>query len=332
MAALSGSTPVDIDLSSLQSTLPVPSHASLYHRLTLPSPHVASALYELLLGSLITYCSGSPSRVPSSSSSSSGLLPASASGAVVPPSSSSSSSSSSALLTEQSLAKIEALGYSVGYRLLERVLVTNFTKGPTPVSSADLRKAKAAAEGTVAAGSGGQAAQATASQSQSQQQQQQEEEDGGSAAADETKAGGAALDALATNAYSYQTNYLNPLNQLDVIKFICKDYWIALFGKQVDKLQTNHRGVFVLKDYDFLWLKNFGSLQDRASETARPDPTPSPDGPGPSSSAGVGSPAPPGLSFSSGGSLPPPPPSPHFSFSIFSNNALKLFAVVRVCG
>ena len=27
-----------------------------------------------------------------------------------------------------------------------------------------------------------------------------------------------------------------------------------MFGKQVDKLQTNHRGVFVLKDFQFRWL------------------------------------------------------------------------------
>lgn len=31
------------------------------------------------------------------------------------------------------------------------------------------------------------------------------------------------------------------LEPLDVIKFICKDFWIAIFKKQIDKLQTNHR-------------------------------------------------------------------------------------------
>jgi hypothetical protein len=28
---------------------------------------------------------------------------------------------------------------------------------------------------------------------------------------------------------------------LDVIKFVCKDVWIALWDKQVDNLRTNHR-------------------------------------------------------------------------------------------
>jgi hypothetical protein len=31
------------------------------------------------------------------------------------------------------------------------------------------------------------------------------------------------------------------LDNLDVIKFICKDFWIAVFQKQVDNLKTNHR-------------------------------------------------------------------------------------------
>lgn len=31
------------------------------------------------------------------------------------------------------------------------------------------------------------------------------------------------------------------LEPLDVIKFVCKDFWIAIFKKQIDKLQTNHR-------------------------------------------------------------------------------------------
>lgn len=31
------------------------------------------------------------------------------------------------------------------------------------------------------------------------------------------------------------------LEPLDVIKFVCKDFWILIFKKQIDKLQTNHR-------------------------------------------------------------------------------------------
>ncbi|DAZ99940.1 TPA: hypothetical protein N0F65_008747 [Lagenidium giganteum] len=50
---------------------------------------------------------------------------------------------------------------------------------------------------------------------------------------------------------------------LDVIKFVCKDFWISVFKKQIDKLQTNHRGVFVLQDFSFRWLSSFSSTNDQ---------------------------------------------------------------------
>ncbi|ETN40556.1 uncharacterized protein HMPREF1541_04833 [Cyphellophora europaea CBS 101466] len=40
-------------------------------------------------------------------------------------------------------------------------------------------------------------------------------------------------------------------DQLDVIKFLCKDLWMVVFKKQIDNLKTNHRGVFVLTDSKF---------------------------------------------------------------------------------
>ncbi|KAH8921456.1 hypothetical protein BT69DRAFT_331994 [Atractiella rhizophila] len=38
---------------------------------------------------------------------------------------------------------------------------------------------------------------------------------------------------------------------LEIIKFVCKDLWITLYGKQIDNLRTNHRGVWVLQDNRF---------------------------------------------------------------------------------
>ncbi|KAG9252761.1 transport protein particle component [Emericellopsis atlantica] len=38
---------------------------------------------------------------------------------------------------------------------------------------------------------------------------------------------------------------------LDVIKFLCKDLWSLVFGKNIDNLKTNHRGVYVLTDSVF---------------------------------------------------------------------------------
>ncbi|KAL4898463.1 transport protein particle component [Aspergillus ambiguus] len=40
-------------------------------------------------------------------------------------------------------------------------------------------------------------------------------------------------------------------DNLDVIKFLCKDLWTVLFRKQIDNLKTNHRGVYVLTDNSF---------------------------------------------------------------------------------
>ncbi|OJJ38548.1 hypothetical protein ASPWEDRAFT_331323 [Aspergillus wentii DTO 134E9] len=40
-------------------------------------------------------------------------------------------------------------------------------------------------------------------------------------------------------------------DNLDVIKFLCKDLWTILFRKQIDNLKTNHRGVYVLNDNSF---------------------------------------------------------------------------------
>ncbi|KAJ6145194.1 Trafficking protein particle complex subunit 6B [Penicillium chermesinum] len=40
-------------------------------------------------------------------------------------------------------------------------------------------------------------------------------------------------------------------DNLDVIKFLCKDLWTVLFRKQIDNLKTNHRGVYVLTDSAF---------------------------------------------------------------------------------
>lgn len=45
--------------------------------------------------------------------------------------------------------------------------------------------------------------------------------------------------------------------QLEAVKFLCKEVWMELFNKQIDKLQTNHRGVFVLKDLNLRYLRSF---------------------------------------------------------------------------
>ncbi|XP_078438905.1 transport protein particle (TRAPP) component [Wolffia australiana] len=43
-------------------------------------------------------------------------------------------------------------------------------------------------------------------------------------------------------------------DNLEIIKFICKEFWSELFKKQIDNLKTNHKGTFVLQDNRFRWL------------------------------------------------------------------------------
>jgi hypothetical protein len=57
---------------------------------------------------------------------------------------------------------------------------------------------------------------------------------------------------------------------LDVIKFICKDFWSALFHKQIDKLQTNYKGVYVLHDNDFKLLSHLSFPATERSLNAAP--------------------------------------------------------------
>ncbi|CAJ0588651.1 unnamed protein product [Cylicocyclus nassatus] len=45
------------------------------------------------------------------------------------------------------------------------------------------------------------------------------------------------------------------LNELDIVKFICKEFWSSVFGKQVDNLRTNHQGVYVVQDNKFCTLR-----------------------------------------------------------------------------
>ena len=43
-------------------------------------------------------------------------------------------------------------------------------------------------------------------------------------------------------------------DELDLMKFICKDFWMSVFRKQIDNLRTNHQGVYVLQDNSFKFL------------------------------------------------------------------------------
>ena len=48
-------------------------------------------------------------------------------------------------------------------------------------------------------------------------------------------------------------------DELDTMKFICKDFWLAVHRKQIDNLRTNHQGVYVLLDNRFRFLSHMSS-------------------------------------------------------------------------
>lgn len=58
---------------------------------------------------------------------------------------------------------------------------------------------------------------------------------------------------------------------LDVVKFICKDFWEQTFKKQVDVLRTNHRGLYVLTDNDFRWLSRVSPNGDEPTDATPED-------------------------------------------------------------
>ncbi|GAB4817168.1 hypothetical protein N2152v2_004214 [Parachlorella kessleri] len=62
------------------------------------------------------------------------------------------------------------------------------------------------------------------------------------------------------------------VDQLEVMKFLCKDFWSEVFRKNVDNLRTNKRGTFVLRDNHFRWLSRLSQNQVPAAVGQGPQP------------------------------------------------------------
>eukprot|EP00118_Oscarella_pearsei_P028251 m.1768 g.1768 ORF g.1768 m.1768 type:complete len:214 (+) comp7808_c0_seq2:634-1275(+) len=56
-------------------------------------------------------------------------------------------------------------------------------------------------------------------------------------------------------------------DELEVVKYICKEFWMSLFNKQIDNLRTNHQGVYVLQDHKFHFFPQM-SVTSQYSEEA----------------------------------------------------------------
>lgn len=49
------------------------------------------------------------------------------------------------------------------------------------------------------------------------------------------------------------------VQQLEIIKFVCKNLWEVLYKKQMDNLKTNHRDTYVLVDHNFEFCRRMGT-------------------------------------------------------------------------
>lgn len=47
--------------------------------------------------------------------------------------------------------------------------------------------------------------------------------------------------------------------ELEILKFICTDFWSCVYKKQVDNLRTNHQGVYVLQDNEFRFFSKLSN-------------------------------------------------------------------------
>ncbi|XP_008471122.1 trafficking protein particle complex subunit 6B [Diaphorina citri] len=48
-------------------------------------------------------------------------------------------------------------------------------------------------------------------------------------------------------------------DELDTMKFICTELWIAIYKKQIDNLRTNYQGTYLLQDNSFRFLSKMST-------------------------------------------------------------------------
>ncbi|XP_053362813.1 trafficking protein particle complex subunit 6B, like [Clarias gariepinus] len=58
-------------------------------------------------------------------------------------------------------------------------------------------------------------------------------------------------------------------DDLDIMKFICKDFWNGIYRKQIDNLRTNHQGTYVLQDNKFALLTQFSCRTQQLEESSK---------------------------------------------------------------
>ncbi|XP_017347032.1 trafficking protein particle complex subunit 6B, like [Ictalurus punctatus] len=58
-------------------------------------------------------------------------------------------------------------------------------------------------------------------------------------------------------------------DDLDIMKFLCKDFWNGIFRKQIDNLRTNHQGTYVLQDNKFALLTRVSGRTQQLEESSK---------------------------------------------------------------
>ncbi|XP_075242244.1 trafficking protein particle complex subunit 6b-like [Convolutriloba macropyga] len=55
-------------------------------------------------------------------------------------------------------------------------------------------------------------------------------------------------------------------DELEMMKYICKEFWFNIYRKNIDNLRTNHQGVYVLTDNQFRFLRSISSTDQFTAE------------------------------------------------------------------
>ena len=58
-------------------------------------------------------------------------------------------------------------------------------------------------------------------------------------------------------------------DDISIMKYICKEFWINMFGKQIDNLRTNNSGIFVLQDNNFKHVSLLSSSNESTANVSK---------------------------------------------------------------
>lgn len=211
---------------------------------TTPTPentHVSESAYEFLLAEILQWVERDEKRIAEEARRLAAAVTANQSSATTGEQQGGSSSAdndtedaegkskeeaaAAVMAAERSAARIERMGYDVGYRLCERLAQHRPLLGPgSPSPEAD-NSVGTPTDGANLAGVGN--------------------------------------NPIIMGGGGHNTT-MDPKTQLEAVKFLCKEFWTEVFRKQIDKLQTNHRGVFVLKDLELKWLRRLPPDEESA--------------------------------------------------------------------